>query len=85
MKLRGALLGAGNIALRGHVPQWLGDERLRDEVEIVAIADLSHQNLDLAQASFPSARAYDRIETSWNAKNSTSATSARRRRRTARW
>ena len=25
MKLRGALLGAGNIALRGHAPQWSGD------------------------------------------------------------
>lgn len=62
MKLRGALLGAGNIALRGHVPQWVGDEQLRDEVDIVAIADLSPRNLDLAQASFPAARVYERVD-----------------------
>jgi predicted dehydrogenase len=62
MKLRGALLGTGNIALRGHVPQWSGDERLRDEVEIVAVADLSPANLDLARASFPGARTYGRVE-----------------------
>ena len=41
MKLRGALLGAGNIAIRSHAPQWVRDERLRGEVEIVAVADLS--------------------------------------------
>lgn len=62
MKLRGALLGTGNIALRGHVPQWSGDERLRDEVEIVAVADLSPANLGLARASFPGARTYSRVE-----------------------
>ncbi|HET6348391.1 MAG TPA: Gfo/Idh/MocA family oxidoreductase [Candidatus Krumholzibacteria bacterium] len=62
MKLRGALLGAGNIALRGHIPQWLGDERLRDEAEIVAIADLSPANLALARRSFPDVRVYERAE-----------------------
>ncbi|HET6462278.1 MAG TPA: Gfo/Idh/MocA family oxidoreductase [Candidatus Krumholzibacteria bacterium] len=62
MKLRGALLGAGNIAMRGHAPQWLGDERLRDEVEIVAVSDLSSANLSLARANFPAARAYASAE-----------------------
>jgi predicted dehydrogenase len=62
MKLRGALLGAGNIALRGHIPQWLGDEQLRRDVEIVAVADLSPANQALARSSFPDARIYDRAE-----------------------
>jgi len=62
MKLRGALLGAGNIAMRGHAPQWLGDDRLRDEVDIVAVSDLSPANLDLARANFPAARAYASAE-----------------------
>jgi predicted dehydrogenase len=62
MKLRGALLGAGNIALRGHIPQWLGDEQLRGQAEIVAVADLSSANLALAQHSFPDAHIYERAE-----------------------
>lgn len=62
MKLRGALLGAGNIAMRGHAPQWIGDDRLRDEVEIVAVSDLSSSNLELARVNFPAARAYSSAE-----------------------
>ncbi|PYQ17907.1 MAG: hypothetical protein DMF79_16305, partial [Acidobacteria bacterium] len=62
MKLRGALLGAGNIALRGHAPQWVRDEGLREEVEIVALADLSPSNLEAARAFFPAATAYDCAE-----------------------
>lgn len=58
MKLRGALLGAGNIALRGHAPQWTEDPALVAEVEIVAVADLSAANLALAAEAFPGARAY---------------------------
>ncbi len=57
MKLRGALLGAGNIALRGHAPQWNGP--LADEVEIVAVADLSAANLEAARRVFPQARTYE--------------------------
>jgi predicted dehydrogenase len=62
VKLRGALLGTGNIALRGHIPQWLGDETLQDEVEIAAVADVSPSNLELARRSFPAAHAYSRVE-----------------------
>jgi glycosyltransferase AglD len=62
VKLRGALLGAGNIALRGHGPQWAGASGLRDEVEIVAIADLSPANLEAARALFPDATPYARAE-----------------------
>jgi uncharacterized protein (TIRG00374 family) len=58
VKLRGALLGTGNIALRGHAPQWTGDPALAGEVEIVAVADLSAVNLAAAAAVFPRARPY---------------------------
>jgi uncharacterized protein (TIRG00374 family) len=61
-RLRGALLGAGNIALNGHAPQWTQDESLRREVEIVAIADLSPANLEAARALFPGARIHSRAE-----------------------
>ena len=58
MKLRGALLGAGNIALRGHAPQWTGEPSLAGDVEIVALADLSAANLAAAASLFPQARRY---------------------------
>ena len=57
MKLRGALLGAGNIALRGHAPQWLG--ALGADADIVALADLSPANRDAAKVLFPAARVYE--------------------------
>jgi uncharacterized protein (TIRG00374 family) len=56
------LLGAGNIALRGHAPQWAHDPRLREEVEIVAVADLALSNLEKARAFFPEARLYQRAD-----------------------
>jgi predicted dehydrogenase len=56
--LRGALLGAGNIALRGHGPQWATPE-LRERAPIVAIADLSPSNREQIQALFPDARLYE--------------------------
>ena len=62
MRLRGALLGAGNIALRGHAPQWTGDEQLKQQAEIVAVADLSQANLDAAARVFPNARLYAKAE-----------------------
>jgi uncharacterized protein (TIRG00374 family) len=58
MRLRGALLGAGNIALKSHAPQWATDPRLREEAEIVAVADLSPENLEKAQGILPDARVY---------------------------
>jgi len=58
VKLRGALIGAGNIALRSHLPQWTSP-RLGDAVEIVAVADLARANRDAAQAMLPHARFYD--------------------------
>lgn len=64
MKLRGVLLGAGNIALRGHAPQWAGP--LSDAVEIVAVADLSKTNREAARAIFPDARLYESAEAALN-------------------
>jgi uncharacterized protein (TIRG00374 family) len=60
--LRGALLGAGNIALHGHAPQWTGDEDLARGVEIVAVADLSPANREAARALFPAASIHARAE-----------------------
>jgi glycosyltransferase AglD len=62
LRLRGALLGAGNIALKSHAPQWAGDARLRREVEIVAVADLSASNRDRMREVLPAARAYSLAE-----------------------
>ena len=62
MRLRGALVGAGNIALRGHAPQWAQDEVLSQGVEIVAVADLSESNLEAARAFFPQAACYASAE-----------------------
>ncbi|MBX7185703.1 MAG: Gfo/Idh/MocA family oxidoreductase [Vicinamibacteria bacterium] len=60
MRLKGVLLGAGNIALRGHAPQWANT--LRNQVEIVAIADLSKENRAAAQRIFPEARLFESAE-----------------------
>jgi predicted dehydrogenase len=65
LRLRGLILGAGNIALRGHAPQWAG--RLRDEVDIVAVADLSETNREAAHAFFPQARLFESAEEALNA------------------
>jgi predicted dehydrogenase len=58
LKLRGALLGAGNIALDGHGPQWARNEAMQRDVEIVAVADLSPSNLEAARTLFPRATLY---------------------------
>jgi uncharacterized protein (TIRG00374 family) len=62
VRLRGALLGAGNIALRSHAPQWATDPRLREEVEIVAAADLSPSNLEALRGVLPDARCYATVD-----------------------
>jgi uncharacterized protein (TIRG00374 family) len=62
MKLQGALIGAGNIALKSHAPQWARDERLREEVDIVAAADLSPSNLEAIRRILPGVRCYSLAE-----------------------
>lgn len=61
-RLRGALVGAGNIALGSHIPQWALNERLREDVEIVGVADVSLFNLERARAALPDARQYQSAE-----------------------
>ena len=58
VKLRGALLGAGNISLRSHLPQWVGSPSLESQVEIVAVADLSPSNLGLVRQVVPDVKIY---------------------------
>jgi len=58
MRLRGALIGAGNVALRGHAPQWLKPEIL-DQAHIVAVADMSPANREAAHRLFPDATIYE--------------------------
>jgi predicted dehydrogenase len=43
--IRGAFVGAGNVALQGHLPAFLEDEWLARNVRIVAAADESPENL----------------------------------------
>jgi predicted dehydrogenase len=61
-KKRGAILGGGNIALRGHAPQWVGDDVLARTAEIVAVADLSATNRQAMREVLPKARYYERAE-----------------------
>jgi predicted dehydrogenase len=55
MKLRGAILGLGNIARLSHVPTWL---KFGDAVEIVAGADMMPQNRAEFLKMCPQARVY---------------------------
>ena len=52
--LKGAIVGFGFIAGKGHLPAYLA----RKDVEIVAFADLSPARLDAARALAPKARLY---------------------------
>ncbi|HZQ38402.1 MAG TPA: Gfo/Idh/MocA family oxidoreductase [Dehalococcoidia bacterium] len=55
--LRGALIGAGNIARNGHLPAYLRPE-LRERLGIVAVADLCPDNLAAIATLLPTARRY---------------------------
>ncbi|MCG3119098.1 MAG: hypothetical protein ALAOOOJD_01429 [bacterium] len=54
--LHGALIGAGNAAVTGHLPAYLNDTWLQEKVKIVAAADLAENNLALLQDHLPSLR-----------------------------
>jgi predicted dehydrogenase len=60
--LRGALIGVGNIALKGHLPAYVQSEQLKEEVEIVAAADPSPANLAGAKELLPSVHTYSALE-----------------------
>ncbi len=57
-KLRIAILGAGNIAQNAHLPVYME----RDDVELVAIADLNLPRAQGAADKFHIARAYGSVE-----------------------
>ena len=56
--LRGGLLGAGNVAVHGHLPAW----QERPDVEIVAVADAREDRREAAAAEIPDARSYESAE-----------------------
>ncbi len=56
--LRGAILGFGHVAARGHAPGWCA----RSDIEIVAGADARLERRDAFLAAFPQARWYSTAE-----------------------
>ena len=57
-QLRGAIIGYGFVASKGHIPGYLERNRIQDDVEIVALADVSVSRRTLAQAVLPEAHIY---------------------------
>ncbi len=57
-KLRGALVGYGFIGAKGHVPAY----RRRDDVALVAVADLCPARLELARTELPGVTCYPSAE-----------------------
>ncbi len=55
MRLKGAVIGIGNIALGSHIPAYLKE---KERVEIVAGADKSANNLEAFKRFFPAAQVY---------------------------
>lgn len=58
MKMKGAIVGFGFISGKGHFPAY----QRRDDVEIVAIADVCEGRRAAAQKAAPGARLYERWE-----------------------
>lgn len=63
MKLRGAMVGLGNIAFHGHIPAYLADDEMRDSFEIVAGMDLADEHARRFKECFPGGRTYQDFET----------------------
>jgi predicted dehydrogenase len=57
VKLRGALLGLGNIALKGHLPAYRRPE-IAGRMEIVAASDVAPSAAETCSAELPGARFY---------------------------
>lgn len=57
-KLRGAVIGYGFISGKGHIPAYLERSKTRQDVEIVAVADICEARRSLAQEALPGARIY---------------------------
>lgn len=56
--LKGAFIGFGNVAEKGHVPGWLA----RDDIAIVAAADAVKARRDAFLAAVPEGRWYDTVD-----------------------
>ncbi|HEY6192983.1 MAG TPA: Gfo/Idh/MocA family oxidoreductase [Bacteroidota bacterium] len=56
--LEGAIIGFGNIVVRGHIPAYLSDEGLRSRVRIRAVLDVSEQSRPAARELLPDAAFY---------------------------
>src|SRR4029079_13333013 len=57
-QLRGAIIGYGFVASKGHIPGYLERNRTRDDGEIVALADVSVSRRSAARAARSAARSY---------------------------
>ncbi|HVU52660.1 MAG TPA: Gfo/Idh/MocA family oxidoreductase [Polyangia bacterium] len=57
-RLRGGLVGYGFIMERGHAAGYRERAKAQDDVEIVAVADVSEERRELARRHFPNARLY---------------------------
>lgn len=60
--LKGAIIGLGNIAVRGHVPAYRADAYLHANVEIIAVMDIVEQNREKVREYLPRARFYTNIQ-----------------------
>jgi len=61
--LEGAIIGFGNIVVRGHVPAYLSDEALRSRVRIRAVMDVSEQSRASVKDLLPGAAFYTDLRT----------------------
>src|SRR3954471_1006395 len=57
-KLRGGLVGYGFIMERGHAAGYRDRANASNDVEIVAVADVSEERRELARRHFPGVRVY---------------------------
>jgi predicted dehydrogenase len=57
--LRGALVGYGFISGKGHVPAYLERAKTRQDVEIIAVADICEARRNQVHEALPHARVYE--------------------------
>jgi Predicted dehydrogenases and related proteins len=58
MRLRGAIVGLGNVAVHGHLPAWLA----RGDVELVAATDTCSARKEVLERHLPAARWYHSLD-----------------------
>jgi predicted dehydrogenase len=59
--LRGAIIGLGNIAVRGHVPAFMTDDKLRSKANIFAVMDVAEINREKVRENLPHTEFYSDI------------------------